>query len=103
MSDFKGKIAVVTGGGRGLGQATCVELASRGAAVAVADRKAEIADETVALCNKVGTGAKAFVFDQAKGESVEACIEEIAAHYEARDYARGLRRVTIWRRWCAMR
>jgi NAD(P)-dependent dehydrogenase (short-subunit alcohol dehydrogenase family) len=81
MSDFKGKIAVVTGGGRGLGQATCVELASRGAAVAVADRKAEIADETVALCNKVGTGAKAFVFDQAKGESVEACIEEIAAHY----------------------
>lgn len=81
MSDFKGKVAVVTGGGRGLGQATCVELASRGAAVAVADRKPEIADETVALCNKVGANAKAFVFDQGKSDSVEACMAEIEAHY----------------------
>ena len=81
MSDFKGKVAVVTGGGRGLGQATCVELASRGAAVAVADRKPEIADETVALCNKVGANAKSFVFDQGKADSVEACMTEIESHY----------------------
>ena len=81
--DFDGKVALVTGGGRGLGQGTCVELASRGARVAVADRKVEIAEETVALCNQATNNgsAKAFVFDQAKGESVEACVAEVVAHY----------------------
>lgn len=81
MADFSGKVALVTGGGRGLGQATAVELAARGARVAVADRKPEIAAETVALCSQAGREARAFVFDQAKAESVEAFIAEVAAHY----------------------
>ena len=81
MPDFSGKVAIVTGGGRGLGQATAVELAARGARVAVADRKPEIAEETVELCNKSGRDARAFVFDQAQAESVEACIAEVAGHY----------------------
>jgi NAD(P)-dependent dehydrogenase (short-subunit alcohol dehydrogenase family) len=81
VPDFSGKVALVTGAGRGLGQATAVELASRGARVAVADRKPEIAEETIALCNEAGQGARAFLYDQAKAESVEACIAEVAAHY----------------------
>lgn len=81
MPDFSGKVALVTGAGRGLGQATAVELASRGARVAVADRKPEIAEETVALCNKAGRDAHAFLYDQAKAESVEACVAEVAGHY----------------------
>jgi NAD(P)-dependent dehydrogenase (short-subunit alcohol dehydrogenase family) len=74
-------VALVTGGGRGLGQATAVELASRGARVAVADRKPETAEETVALCNKAGRDAHAFVFDQARAESVETCVAEVAGHF----------------------
>lgn len=81
MPDFSGKVALVTGGGRGLGQATAIELATRGARVAVADRKPEIAEETVELCNNAGENACAFVFDQAKAESVEACIAEVGGHY----------------------
>ena len=45
MPDLKGKIALVTGGARGLGQETAVELAACGATVAVADRKFEAARE----------------------------------------------------------
>lgn len=78
---MKGKVAVVTGGARGLGQATAVELASRGAIVAVADRKFEQAQETAALCAKETAGAKAFMLDQADIKSVESCIAEIAKEF----------------------
>lgn len=81
MGDFSGKVALVTGGGRGLGQATAIELASRGARVAIADRKPEIAAETEALCNKAGSGARAFVYDQASAQSVEACVAGVAEQY----------------------
>lgn len=81
MGDFSGKVALVTGGGRGLGQATAIELASRGARVAIADRKPEIAAETEALCNKAGSGARAFVYDQASAQSVEACVAAVVEQY----------------------
>jgi len=77
MADFKGKVALVTGGARGLGQASAVELARRGAVVAVADRKAEAAEETARLCNEHTPGAQAFVYDQADSASVESCVAEV--------------------------
>ncbi|MGH7358055.1 MAG: SDR family oxidoreductase [Candidatus Rokuibacteriota bacterium] len=46
---FDGKVAVVTGGGSGLGRAIALELGRLGAAVAVAGRRPEPLDETVAL------------------------------------------------------
>lgn len=81
MGDFSGKVALVTGGGRGLGQATAIELASRGARVAIADRKPEIAAETEALCSKAGSGARAFIYDQVSAQSVEACVAGVIEHY----------------------
>ena len=77
MADFKGKVALVTGGARGLGQASAVELARRGAVVAVADRKAEAAEETARLCKEHTPGAQAFVYDQADAASVENCVNEV--------------------------
>lgn len=43
-SRFKGKVAIVTGGGRGLGAAICKRLSSEGARVVVADIDKEAAD-----------------------------------------------------------
>jgi short chain dehydrogenase len=48
LPDLTGRIALVTGGGRGIGRATARDLASGGAAVAVVSRTAEQLDEVVA-------------------------------------------------------
>ena len=56
---LEGRVAVVTGGGSGMGQATSLRLAEAGAAVAVADIVADKAKETADLIAKRTPGARA--------------------------------------------
>lgn len=81
MTDFKDKIALVTGGARGLGREAALELARRGAVVAVADRKLELGADTARACAALAPGAEAFELDQADAASVERCIAAIADRY----------------------
>jgi len=68
----KGKVAVVTGGGSGLGRACSIALARDGVAVAVWDLNGEGAAETVRLIQAQANSASAYVGDAAD----PACIAE---------------------------
>jgi len=67
----------VTGGGSGIGRATARRAASEGAAVAVVDRAADNAEETVALVKAAGGRAQAFTCDVGDDAEVRAAVEEI--------------------------
>jgi len=54
MRDFTGKIAVVTGGGSGMGRELAHQLVAEGASVALCDVSAETMKETRALCESAG-------------------------------------------------
>lgn len=85
-ASLEGKIALVTGGSRGIGRSICVELASRGAHVLVNYRSGEdAAKETVGLCEKAGGKAEAVGFDIADAEAVEKAVKQILADHKRLD------------------
>ncbi|MFQ5942876.1 MAG: SDR family oxidoreductase [Anaerolineales bacterium] len=69
------KVAVVVGGGRGIGQATARKLASAGASVVVASRTSSELDEIVADIQADGGEASAIVADASQREDVQALAE----------------------------
>lgn len=80
---LSGKVAVVTGGANGIGQALCVRLAKEGAAVVVAD----IADgaETLALIEAAGGVGCAFQCDQTVPEQVERLRDDVTGRFGPAD------------------
>jgi 3-oxoacyl-[acyl-carrier protein] reductase len=77
MFDLTGKVALVTGGGRGLGRAIALAFAAQGADVAVNYRgNAQAADETVASIRASGRSAEAIQGDTSAGrEACEAIVK----------------------------
>jgi 2-hydroxycyclohexanecarboxyl-CoA dehydrogenase len=73
---LKGKAAVVTGGGSGMGQSTCIQLARDGAAVAVWDLNEKGAQETVRLIEKEGNKAIAVKVDVSSKANVTAAVKQ---------------------------
>jgi len=69
-----GRIALVTGGGSGIGRATCERLAAEGARVAVADVDAAAATDATAALTAVGHDARAVPMDVRDFERVCAAV-----------------------------
>ncbi len=81
--ELKDKVIVVTGGGRGLGRAMALELAEKGAKLALADLSQEDLDTTVGLCMEKGVEARAYICNVAKEEDVEKMFADVVADFGA--------------------
>lgn len=77
MRGLSGKVAVVTGGGGGIGSAICRRFAEEGAVVLVADIRAEAAAVTVATIREQGGQAHPLVVDLTDFAAVGAAIAEV--------------------------
>lgn len=79
MQRFESKTVVVTGGGGGIGGATCRRFASEGAKVAVYDMNLEAAEKVASGIREAGGQAQAFRCDITDRPSVDAAVEATLA------------------------
>ncbi|WP_428533384.1 glucose 1-dehydrogenase [Rhodopila sp.] len=82
-----GKVALVTGGGNGIGREAALAFAREGARVAVADLEAEAAAETVSLINAGGGQAISLSADVTVSAQVQAMLQGAIAGYGRLDCA----------------
>ena len=78
---LKGKVAVVTGAGSGIGRAIAVRLARDEAAIAVLDRNGEGAAETAKMITDAGGTALALTVDCANEAAIKAAAATIRAEF----------------------
>lgn len=84
---FAGKVALVTGGGQGIGRGIARAFAREGATVAVAARGEEALAETVRLVEAENGQASAIPADVTRSEDVARLIETVVARYGSLDVA----------------
>jgi len=80
-----GKIAIVTGGSRGIGRAIAQALAREGATVVVCSRGLEANKETADRIEAEGGSAYPYQVDVTDAESVSALVKEVAARFDRID------------------
>jgi 3-oxoacyl-[acyl-carrier protein] reductase len=81
LGRLEGKVAVVTGSGRGIGAATAKRLAADGAKVGVFDLKVEFCQETVEAIRQNGGEATPFACNVSNAAEVESAIAEVVNKY----------------------
>ena len=80
MAGVQDRVALVTGGAQGIGEAIAARLAAGGAKVAVLDLNAAAASATA---ERIGAGAIGIGADVSKADQVQAAVEEVVAEFGA--------------------
>jgi 3-oxoacyl-[acyl-carrier protein] reductase len=81
MALLEGKVAIVTGAARGIGQEIARKLAAEGADLALCDVKAEWLDETKAIVEGLGRKAGVYSVDVSKGVEVTEGVNQIGKDF----------------------
>ena len=81
MSSFEGKVAVVTGASSGIGRALALDLAGRGAKLALSDIDSDGLAETVRRAQMLGAEVKSDRLDVAEREAVLAYADSVIARF----------------------
>ncbi|MEW6270939.1 MAG: SDR family NAD(P)-dependent oxidoreductase, partial [Thermodesulfobacteriota bacterium] len=81
MSRLRGKVVVVTGASSGLGRASAVEFASRGAHLVLAARRRDALEKTARMCRSAGGDAVCIPTDVTSEEQVRALADAAVAHH----------------------
>jgi NAD(P)-dependent dehydrogenase (short-subunit alcohol dehydrogenase family) len=85
MSDLRGKVALVTGGAQGLGEAICRTLAAAGVIVVPADLQEERAAAVVTAVRDIGGDGMAVRLDVTDAEQAATAVERVVAAYDRLD------------------
>ena len=80
--DFTGKVALVTGAGRGIGKGITLRLAKMGADIAVNDYVGETAEKTAAEIKSLGRKSAAFPGDVSKSEIVGKIVDGVIEQFK---------------------
>jgi NAD(P)-dependent dehydrogenase (short-subunit alcohol dehydrogenase family) len=81
LFDLSGKIAIVTGGSRGLGRALCLGLAKAGADVVVASRQVEACRDVARQIEDLGRRALPVACDMARWDEIDQLAERCFEHF----------------------